>query len=278
MSNFIVTGASGYLGRHVVHALVCNGHAVTAITRDASAQFEPEVETLTGDIFALDAGTWHRIAPGATVIHLAWRDGFHHASPAHMGDLSLHAGLVLSLAEAGMKRFVSIGSMHEVGPAEGLIGESVPCAPVNQYGIAKNALRLSAAELAVRIGFSNAWLRCFYIVGDDRKNHSVFTRLLERADAGDTSFPLTTGLAKFDFIHVTELGGLIAAAADSAHEGLLNVGSGQVRTLREQIEQFIAAEGLSIRPDFGAFPERAGITQGAWPDLTKLRAVLGQAN
>lgn len=273
MSKIIVTGASGYLGRHVVRALADLDAPVVTVAREPIADLPNGVEQLERDLWSISAEEWSRIAAGATVIHLAWRDGFRHDSDAHMTELSYHFALVRALIDAGMERFVSIGSMHEVGPAEGEIVEEVTCAPVSQYGIAKNAFRLAAAEACGRAGVSFAWLRCFYILGDDERNHSVFTKLLERAADGDAEFPLTAGTAQFDFIEVDELGRLISEVSLGGVVGTLNLGSGVVRSLREQIEFFISDRGLAIEPKFGAFPERNGISMGAWPNLSKLRSL-----
>lgn len=271
MSKVIVTGAWGYLGRHVVRALANRGVEIIAVTRGDYGDELPGIELLKRDLWSVTEAEWSSIAPGSILIHLAWRDGFRHDSDAHMSELSRHYNLVRTLADVGMTRYVSIGSMHEVGPVEGLISEDIECRPVSQYGIAKNALRLSTTELCNRLGISMAWLRCFYILGDDARNHSVFTKILERSAAGDEAFPLTSGAARFDFIQVEELGRLVAEVALSGYEGVLNLGSGQVRTLREQIERFVAENSLAIRMDFGAFPERNGISVGAWPDLERLR-------
>lgn len=270
MSKVIVTGASGYLGRHVVRALSRRGVSVIAIARGDLGADLAGVQQLNRDLWSLTPEEWVEYAQDATLIHLAWRDGFRHESIAHMGELSKHFSLVNTLAELGLKRFVSIGSMHEIGPTEGLITEEIACNPVSQYGIAKNAFQSAAAELCARTGISFAWLRCFYIIGDDERNHSVFTRILEQSLAGDSDFPLTTGTAQFDFIDVAELGELICSVSLSSTCGIVNLGSGNVQSLRSAIEQFISNNRLQIKPKFGAFPERSGISAGAWPDLSKL--------
>ena len=84
-----------------------------------------------------------------------------------MQYLSQHFEFLRSMAIGGCKKIAVMGTMHEVGYWEGAINESTPCAPLSQYGIAKNALRQSLMLLSNDIGFNLYWLRAYYIYGDD---------------------------------------------------------------------------------------------------------------
>jgi len=278
MGTYIVTGAAGYIGRFVAQSLAGQGHSVIAIVRDASqVDFPGSVRVVEGDLWAVDWKALEDTLNGATLVHLAWQDGFIHTSDAHMGRLSDHFKLVRELLDLGVKRVVGLGTMHELGPQTGLVSEDAVPNPQNQYGIAKNALRLSLNELCGRLGAQFLWLRCFYILGDDSRNHSVFTKMLQLDAEGEETMPLTLGTTKFDFIQVDELGQIIATVSTLADvQGVLNVGSGEVITLRERLEKFHAENALTIELAFGAFPERQGISEGCWPNLTRLREIIPQ--
>jgi dTDP-6-deoxy-L-talose 4-dehydrogenase (NAD+) len=169
--------------------------------------------------------------------------------------------------------------MHELGPQTGEVSEHAIPNPQTQYGIAKSALRLSVEELCGRFGVEFLWLRCFYVMGDDARNHSVFAKLLELEAAGKKTAPLTAGASKFDFIQVDELGRVIAlVSAIGGLTGVLNLGSGKTMTLRERLELFREEQQLKIDLDFGAFPERVGISGGCWPNLSRLEMYLPQTS
>lgn len=271
MSKFVVTGASGYLGRYVVMHLANDGQTVFALVRDSSSvDFPQNVEVVEGDIWRTNEAELSKIVAGATLVHLAWQDGFVHSSNRHMGELSNHFVFLEKAISLGVTKIVGLGSMHELGPISGPVAEDVIPQPRNQYGIAKNALRMSLDELCSRRGIDFLWLRCFYILGDDSRNNSVFSKMLELEAAGAESMPLTSGSTQFDFIDVSELGQLIQRAVkQNGLTGVLNLGSGRVMTLRERIDQFKVDNNLNLKLNFGEFPERAGIGEGCWPDLTK---------
>lgn len=276
--HIVVTGAGGYIGRHVVAALLDRGARVTAVVRSADrADLDDRATIVEADILApgFDVATLADQPPTA-VVHLAWQDGFAHNSPSHMLLLSAHFGFLTALADWGVKRISVLGTMHEVGYWEGPIVAETPTSPITLYGIAKDALRRSSfAALASRVQLT--WLRCYYILGDDRRNNSIFTRLLEAVDAGKPSFPFTTGKNRFDFIGVDELGRQIATVAtQDSVTGVINCCTGEPVSLAAKVEAFIADNNLPITLEYGAFPDRPYDSPGAWGDPTIIRELMAR--
>ncbi|WP_430592372.1 NAD-dependent epimerase/dehydratase family protein [Humidisolicoccus flavus] len=272
----LVTGAAGYIGRHVVTALLEQGAEVTATTRPGSRRtIDPRATVVTLDLLHPDTNLQPLLDEKFdVVVHLAWEAGFAHNSRLHMLRLSDHFRVLSAFADSGVTRLAVLGTMHEIGRHEGIITADTKCDPLSLYGIAKDALRRSVfTELEQHATIQ--WLRAFYIYGDDRNNQSVFTKLLEAADAGKTSFPFTSGKAKFDFIHVAELGRQIATVAlQDEVRGIINVCSGTATALGEKIEEFIHDNALDISLDYGKFPDRPYDSKIVYGDNSEISALM----
>jgi dTDP-6-deoxy-L-talose 4-dehydrogenase (NAD+) len=274
----VVTGAAGYVGRHVVTALLDAGDRVIAVARPSRRRehsLDNRAKFVSADVLA----PGFSIADAAgddvdAVVHLAWQDGFAHNAPSHVENLSAHFAFLERLVDSGVPRIVVLGSMHEVGYWEGAIATTTPTNPLSMYGIAKDALR-RASVLALSDRVELAWVRSYYIVGDDRFNQSIFTKILHAVDEGRTSFPFTSGANRYDFIDIDELGQQIAAVALSIGEtGVINCCSGTAVALRDRVERFIVENDLPITLDYGAFPDRAYDSPAVWGDDTRIRGIM----
>ena len=269
-----VTGAGGYMGRYVVRELLSRAHKVTAVDLhykevDSRAEFS-DVKIFSGekDIYA-------QLGKPDLCIHLAWQDGFIHNSPKHMENLSDHFIFLKNMIEGGCKNIAVMGTMHEVGFWEGCVKADTPCRPLSLYGVAKNALRQSLLLLGQNRDVNVYWLRAFYIMGDDTRNSSIFTKLLEAQEIGKKEFPFTTGENQYDFITIKELARqIVAASTQSKYTGIINVCSGKPVSLKDKVNAFIEEKGLDIRLQYGAFPERPYDSKIIYGDNTIIQKIL----
>ena len=272
----LVTGASGYIGRHVVAKLAELGVNVVAV--DVADRGIPNpADIRIGDIFANSEFT-DSLPVCDALLHLAWQDGFVHNAPSHLANLPRHFEFVKTMSDRGVRQIAVMGTMHEIGYWEGAIDENTPCNPMSMYGIAKNALRQ-----ALSVEFRNKpivfqWLRGFYIYGDDRFNHSVFTKILEAEAAGKETFPFTSGRNKYDFLHVEDLAARITATVlQTEVAGIVNCCSGKPLSLAEAVEEFIKSNRLKIRLQYGAFPDRPYDSPGVWGNAFKIEKIINGA-
>ena len=172
----LVTGAGGYIGRHVVSALLERGHEV-AVVDFRTEGIDPRARVADVDIFSGAEDIYDQLGRPEIVLHMAWRDGFKHNSAAHIDDLAKHMHFTENLFKGGLKHFATMGTMHEVGYWEGAIDEAAPCNPKSLYGISKNALRQFTQLVAAQNEAMYQWIRAYYITGDDLRGDSIFSKL-----------------------------------------------------------------------------------------------------
>lgn len=270
----LVTGGGGYIGRHVVAALLELGFEVLVADR----KYEPQTKNdrkVEADIFSGNKTIFREVGSPDILVHLAWQDGFKHDSDTHIENIPNHHRFIRDMIEGGLKHIVGMGSMHEVGYFEGAISEHTPTNPQSLYGIAKNTLRQIVEVLTKQNDVVFQWIRGFYIVGDDMRSQSVFRKILEADKRGSAVFPFVKGDKKFDFIDVKDLGRQIAAVANQSDvTGIINCCSGIPMKLGERVEQFIKEKELKIQLQYGAFADRAYDSPALWGDADKISKIL----
>lgn len=273
----LVTGAGGYIGRHVVDRLLEKDVEVVAADIQTD-HINPAAQRVSVNIFSGDPRLYQQLGNPDIMIHMAWLDGFVHNSPKHIEYLPHHYAFLKSMLAGGLRHFAVMGTMHEIGYYEGAVTEKTPTNPQSLYGIAKNALRQICDLLQTEYpGTIIQWLRAYYIYGDDALNHSIFAKIIAAAQEGKTTFPLNSGKNLYDFIEVKELARQIAAASVQEDiRGVINCCTGRPVSLGEQVERFIAQHHLGIRPEYGVFPDRPYDSPGIWGDPAKIQAIMSQ--
>jgi nucleoside-diphosphate-sugar epimerase len=277
----LVTGASGFIGRHAVAALSDRGFEVHAVS---SRPHEDGEGVAWHVVDLLEAGAPEellgRIAP-THLLHLAWyaEPGAFWTAPANVQWLEASLALLRAFAAAGGKRVVAAGSCAEYDwSTAGVCREAdTPLAPQTLYGECKRSLCAVAEQLyAAERMPSFAWGRIFFLYGShehaQRLIPSVALALLEGREAA-----CTEGLQRRDFMDTRDAGEAFAALLDGEAEGPVNIASGQAVSIAEIVS--LVAEACA-RPELvrlGALPSRPGEPELLVADVDRLRKEVGFA-
>lgn len=269
----LVTGANGYLGLGIVNALQ-NKNAEIIATDFSIDRIDEKIVAKAEDIFSIENPYTYFEEPDV-LLHLAWRDGFVHYSDAHIKNLPKHYEFVKKMVEAGIKKVVVMGSMHEIGFFEGSINENTPCHPITPYGISKNALRDLTKMLTSKNNTMFQWLRGYYIVGNTRYGSSIFSKIVAAAEDGKHEFPFTMGQNQYDFIDYPEFCEQVASATlQNEVTGIINICSGHPEKLADRVERFIKDNDFNIRLQYGTFADRPYDSKAIWGDNKKIEKIM----
>lgn len=270
----LVTGANGYIGTGLVEKLLNDGNEVIA-TDIKLDKVDNRAKKMEANIFEIDNPYIYFGKPDV-VIHLAWRDGFKHASMNHLLDLPKHYEFLSKLIDNGLHQLCVMGTMHEIGFYEGCIDENTGTNPQNLYGISKNALR-QAIQLKVEENEKSIlqWIRGYYIVGNTQQGCSIFSKIVQAESSGENEFPFTMGNNQYDFIDYDDFCMQVAKTVEQTEiTGIINCCSGYPLKLGDRVEQFIKENNLKINLKYGAFPDRPYDSKAVWGNDRKINEIM----
>ena len=285
----LVTGASGFIGAHLLGRLVESGCRVVALARPISDlwRIEPLLDRAELVRSELDGVEPADVGPVDVVFHLAAAGvQASQADPAGIVEVNVNGTLrMLRLADVlGAKRFVYCGSCFEYGGGSGLREDRLP-APLSEYGASKAAGWMLAHAYSRRHDLPVASVRPFTVYGPLEGGLRLVPHVVRTALAGEP-IELTGGEQRRDFVYVDDaVDGLMrAAAAPGAAGGTFNLATGSPVSVKEVVATVLEVTGSASEPLFGARPYRdsevptlSGDTSAAreelgWTARTSLRA------
>ena len=243
----LVTGATGFVGSHVVRSLVASGTDVAILVRAGASRQRLDgvverVQVLQGDL--ADGVAVERLLEGVrpeACIHAAWyaEPGKYLDSTQNLDSLRSSFDLIESLAKAGCKHVVGVGTCFEYAMQDTPLTEDSPTGPFTLYAAAKLAFYLVAAQRAEQLGMGLAWGRLFYLYGPYEDERRLVPAAIKALSSG-REFPATTGEQVRDYLHVEDVAAGLCAMSHHRLGGVFNVSScepvtiaGLMRTLGE---------------------------------------------
>lgn len=277
----IVTGATGFVGRHVVAALLRRGHDVTAVARNAprvgELSWPDSVAFVACDVHDDVVDPLSLIGVPDVLVHLAWpglpnyKDLFHFEQ-----NLPADYRFIKRMVAAGTKQVLVTGTCFEYGMQSGPLSEDAPALPNNPYGLAKNTLRLFLQALQAQRPFVLQWARLFYLFGPGQNAGSVLAQLDRAIDAGEPHFNMSGGEQLRDYLQVQEAAEYLATLVDRPEfAGITNCCSGHPVSIRSLVEQRIKQRGADIAINLGHFPYPDYEPFAFWGVRQRLNQIVG---
>ena len=273
-----VTGATGFVGRHVVTALLAQDVEVVAVARAPQRVrgSHGQLTLVSMDIAQTD-DAFARLGEPDVLLHLAWGGLPNYRSDVHLeNELPQQIAFLESCARAGLPRLVVTGTCLEYGMQSGCLDEALPTAPVTAYSQAKDCLRAHLQALAIAGGLQLTWIRLFYLYGPGQASTSLYSQLRAAVASGATEFPMSPGDQKRDFLPIeTAAARLSTLVLNAPGAGIVNLCSGVPKNIVSVVREWLHDWDAELRLNLGVYPYPDYEPREFWGSTRKLDALLG---
>ena len=254
-----VTGARGFIGRHVIGELARRDVEIIAMEQPGVIRDRPaaaNVRWVALDVANPPENCFTALERPDVLLHLAW-DGLPNYRSLHHfeSELPRQYAFLGNVIRNGLLALVTVGTCFEYGQQSGALAADLETRPTNPYGFAKDVLRKKLQYLKAAHPYKLTWARLFYMYGNDQPGASLFPMLKAAVAAGHKEFPMSGGEQLRDYLPVSEVARrLVDLAVNPGDPGPINLCSGHPISVRRLVESWIDQNGWKIEPRYEALP------------------------
>jgi nucleoside-diphosphate-sugar epimerase len=284
----LVTGATGFIGSHVIRRLVAEGITTHALTSTVSSVYPTRLVDIRDQITLHEGDLRDRSAMDAVVERADPTHVLHLGAYTHVGkswqrvdeciqsNVQGTVNLLQALAGGGYERFVYTGTSEIYGDIAVPFQEDAPVNPISPYSVSKYAGERFCRMFHQGYNWPIVMLRPFNAYGPWQTPDRVIPEIITRALRKEP-LRMTQGEQTREFNYVEDLaeGFLLAATCPDAVGATVNLGCGQEVSMRELATTILDLMGNPIEPDFGALPDRPTEIWRMFCDSSRARELLG---
>jgi UDP-glucose 4-epimerase len=285
----LVTGAGGFIGSHVVRALLAAGAEVYAMSASVSSLLPVRLADVAADIRIVEANVADRSAMDAMARAVRPELVAHLAAFTHVGKsfrrvdenitTNVHGTVNLLLAlDGSYERFVYTGTSEIYGDIPSPFQEDAVVNPVSPYSVSKYAGERYCRMFQQAYDWPIVCLRPFNAYGPWQTPDRVVPEIILTALRRGTLLT-TEGRQTREFNYVADLaaGFLAALSAPGVDGQVINLGCGEDIAIRDLTTRLLDLMGNPIEAQIGALPHRPTEIWAMRSDSTRAHQLLGWA-